>query len=210
MRKTLLFVVTVVALLAASTSPAAAVDFGIFGSYWDSDDLGGAFGLGGRIWVDINDDLDFEVSAQWLEEFEDDSSLLEPTPLAAFASVKTKMEAIPVDLGLTYSFGDAGQGFFIGGGGTWAFLDGEIEFPGGPVAAPLSDDTLVLDDIDDEFGWYAKLGYQARGGVFVDLLYRDLSATVAGLTAETLAGTGIPPEIDIDLSGFQVSLGWRF
>ncbi len=45
MRKTLSSVVTVVALLAASTSPAAAVDFGIFGSYWDSDDLGGAFGL---------------------------------------------------------------------------------------------------------------------------------------------------------------------
>ncbi len=53
MRKTLSSVVAVVALLAASTSPAAAVDFGIFGSYWDSDDLGGAFGtMGGQCGVD--------------------------------------------------------------------------------------------------------------------------------------------------------------
>ncbi len=204
MRKTLSSVVTVVALLAASTSPAAAVDFGIFGSYWDSDDLGGAFGLGGRIWVDINDDLDFEVSAQWLEEFEDNSTLLEPTPLPAFVfSAMTEVEAIPVDLGLTYSFGDEGQGFFIGGGGTWASLDGEIvitdpSLPGG---------IIELGGVDDEFGWYAKLGYEAHD-LFVDLLYRDLSATVEGLAAVPLAG--IPSKIDIDLSGFQVNLGWRF
>ncbi len=206
MRKTLSSVVAVVALLAASTSPAAAVDFGIFGSYWDSDDVGSALGLGGRIWVDINDDLDFEVSAQWLEGFDDNPTLLEPTPLTTFLfRAMVEVDAIPVDLGLTYSFGDEGQGFFIGGGGTWAFLDGEIvitdpALPGG---------IIELGGVDDEFGWYAKLGYEAND-LFVDLLYRDLSATAEGLSAVTLPGAGIPSTIDIDLSGFQVSIGWRF
>ena len=181
------------AVLAAPT-PASAIDveWSISGSLMDTDDLAEAFGGGIRVSIPINDNLDFDIAGSYYEDFknrfEDNTD----------DRTGVELSFIPIDFGLTWTK-DGDSGFQLGGGLTYSLLDvNDISIEGF--------DLPITGSVDDQFGGYLKVGYQAKGGFFGELFYRILEVDVKRVTIG-----GIPAaDRDIQIDGFALNVGYRF
>ncbi len=183
MKKTILCAAAALTILAA---PAAkATDFGVFGSYWSTEDADNALGGGAKLrlgrFVELRGTYFSDVTADTDPERFD-----------------FEVSAIPVEAGLRFDFAE-NEAFspYVGGGASYVFLD------------------TTEGDIDDELGWYAVLGAefarQPSGlGFMVEGIYRGIEATVT----EDNDGfpDDIHDNVNLNLDGFGVNAGlvWRF
>lgn len=173
---------------------ASAADFSIFIAGFDSSDLDEAFGAGVRVAFDLSESFDFDITGSYFEDFQNQFEDIEdPTDV--------EVGFIPVDFGVTW-FAKPEGGFFAGAGATYAFMDlGGLEVNG----VDLPD----IGNADDEFGLYAKVGYQIEAGFFGEVMYRDIDVTIEELNDPFFEALGID-SINVDMSGIQLNLGWRF
>jgi len=188
---------TIPALLLATTlvaAPAAAGGFGAYGAYWDTDAADQAAGGGLRLGLPLGPVLQLDLGATYYEE-------LVNRPFDALGDVDTPfvengLQVLPVEAGLRLNLGANGRvNPYLGGGAQYLFLDSDF------------------GDVDDEAGWYARLGAEF-GGFFVEGGYRGVEATVVNDPAdfEDFDDLEFEEETEVDLSGAMVNLGyvWRF
>lgn len=182
-------VLTMASLLALLALPAWAGGLGVMYTAWDTSDAGDDQGVGLKLELDLGSALDLEIRATWLNNMEFSAQG------RAF-----KLEATPVDVGLSYEFQTDGKVRpFLGAGPSFVFLNGKV------------DDNSGLR-IDDEMGFYAVAGLEApfgKTGVgFIEVLYRDISSefTSDGLLNRDFNDFGA----DLSGAGFNVGLmiGW--
>lgn len=195
MRRKLLLTLALTALLGAL--PAAATDFSIFGSYWDTDVAGNVAGGGVGFAFPFNDSWGLELRGTYYEELSDD-------PIAnAFDSddpvfQEQGIQAIPVDVGIRWKFpGDAVRPY-VSGGGTYYLLDSDF------------------GEVSDEVGYYATLGadFGRREGMsfFVEATYRNVEGTVE-LDPEDLDDIDdidVTDRANFELDGFGANAGLRW
>jgi len=185
-----------VCALALAALPAAAGELVVYGSYWDTADLAESAGVGVKLGLGSGL-LGFEARLGYYpdltEEFNDvvDEALED--------DLDFEVEARPIDLGITLSFGqNAPLQPFLVGGGTYYLLD-----------------TNVLD-VDDEFGYYFGGGLRVGGGSFAfyaEALYRQVEGSVNGdIDDPDDINDVFVDDFDLDLSGLNVNAGlsWRF
>ncbi len=149
MRKTILWTVAVLALLAG---PASAADFGLFGAYWDTKDADQA--LGGGVKVDFARIV--ELRASYFSDLTADTSP---------ESRDFEIKAVPLEAGLNFKFAQSDRFTpYVGGGIGYYLLDtnrGDIDDETGWYA-------VVGADIKGSSG----LGFMVEG------IYRGMEATV--------------------------------
>jgi len=178
MKKTILWAAVALALLAG---PAAATDFGLFGSYWDTKDADNALGVGGKIdFARI-----FEVRASYFSDLTADTS-----PERRDFEIK----ALPLEAGLNFKFAQSDRFTpYVGGGIGYYLLD------------------TNRGDIDDETGWYAVVGADIKGasglGFMVEGIYRGMEATVRGDDPADITGK---VNVDFGGLGVNAGLVWSW
>lgn len=189
------------ALVLVCASPAAAQEFKIFGSYWNTTDLDDTFGGGLSLGFPLGaSPLSFHIRGTYYEElgtdpldaaFDDDEGVFQDEGL----------EILPIEAGLDYTFPSNGPvALSIGAGGTYFLLDS----------------TLSGVDIDDELGWHASVGarFGDREGAnfFAEAIYRTTEATLDFQEEPGIDDPDVQDQVNIDLDGFAVNAGllWRF
>ena len=183
MKKTILCFAAALTILAV---PAAkATDFGVFGSYWSTEDADNALGGGAKLrlgrFVELRGTYFSDVTADTDPERFD-----------------FEVSAIPIEAGLRFDFAE-NEAFspYVGGGASYYLLD------------------TSEGDIDDELGWYAVVGAefarQPSGlGFMAEAIYRGVEATVT----EDSDGfpDHVHDDVNLNLDGFGVNAGlvWHF
>ena len=194
-------IIGALSLILALASPAAAQEFKIFGSYWETTDLDDTFGGGLSLGFPLGSSpAGFYIRGSYYQE-------LDTEPLdAAFDNDEgifqdEGLEILPIEAGFDYTFPSNGpMALSIGAGGTYFLLDS----------------TLSRVDIDDELGWHASVG--ARFGddqgasFFAEALYRTTEATITFEEEDGIDDPDVQDQVNIDLDGFAVNAGllWRF
>lgn len=185
-----------VVLMAAVPTSASAVEFSIFGSYWDTNDLGEAIGGGLRVGFPINDNWNFDISGAYFEDWKDQVRPL----LATGQETDIELSTIPIDGGFTWTR-DADGGFLFGAGLTYGYMDmNDLAISGTNLRATA--------DAGDEFGGYVKAGYQGKNGFLAEVMYRFLEASIEEIQIPGVVL--LDDTFDVKLDGYQVNLGWRF
>lgn len=179
-----------IALAAATVAtPASAVS--LFAAYWDTNDLGEAGGVG--IGFKFGRKIALEVAGTYYEELDADPLDLISDGLSPFTD--GGFDVIPVDAGLRWSAGTGlGGGLYLGAGATLFMIDSNADGV----------------EVDDEAGWYAKVGYDFGNGrgrtFFLEGLLRKVDTEVGidlGFIDES-------SQVNIDLEGISVHFGIRF
>jgi hypothetical protein len=193
-------VVTALGTLLLGAAPASASHFDLFGSYWDTDEAGGAGGGGlafgipvGRRWsIDLRGSYYEELANEPLEALFDDGD-----PVFD----RNGLEVLPLEAGLRVDFApDARVSPYLGGGASYFLLDSD------------------LGDVDDEVGAYLLLGatFGRPSGVsfFVEGIWRIAEATVEldPEDLEDIDDIDLDGRVPVDLNGLGVNAGvtWRF
>ncbi|NLG36272.1 MAG: outer membrane beta-barrel protein [Lentisphaerae bacterium] len=167
-------------LVIGATSASAAGGVGVFGSYWDTEDLGPGFGGGVKFKTDIAEFFAFEVRASCITKFDEWDG-------------DDELFVIPIEAGLFFNFplGDEVPLTLYGGGG------------GGYAILPEADDI----DYDDDFCFFGAGGLEFAMGegasLFGEVQYRFLE--IDG--AETDDGDF---DMDGELTGLSFNAGLLF
>lgn len=189
----------VLLLLAAisglAAAPASATDFAIFGSYWDTEELGET--AGGGIKLDLGQTFQLQLRASYYPDLTEDFGQLIDEDDDLF---KFEIEAIPIEAGIKLNLGGGGSVRpFIGGGATYFLLD------------------TNFGDIEDEVGYYLTGGLELGGGgsgvgFFAEAVYRDVEGTLNfdPEEIEDLEDVEIEDRVALDLSGLAVNAGIVF
>lgn len=165
--------------------PAKAVDFGVFGSYQDTQDAGHGYGGGVK--------LDFArfitLRATYLGDITSGTRFTNGSDL--------KLRVLPLEAGLQYKFQpDANFSPYLGGGASYFILN------------PNRGDT------NNELGWFAVAGADIKTqhtfGVTLEAVYRSVDATVRENTPS--GTTTISERVPLQLRGFGANAGlvWHF
>ena len=154
-------------VLLAGTVSAQAGTFGVFGSYWDSDEADTAAGVGAVVGFNFASRITLEFRGTYFEDFTADE----------FATT-FDVSVIPIDAGIHFDIlPDKTVNPYVGGGVTYYLLDTD------------------LGEIDDEAGYYVEAGLDFGGEnirFFVEALYRQAEGTVeSGGTDADIDFTGI-------------------
>ena len=186
------------ALVAASTAPARAADFSLFGSYWDTDVAGRAGGGGIALGLPFNDTFAVELRATYFEELNDNT--LHNIFHSGDPVFQDKgIQALPLDAGVRIRFAP-GSTFRpqIGGGLTYYFLDSDF------------------GEISDEVGYYASVGATVGDDegaqFFFEGLWRQTSAHVKidPEHFDDIDDINVDDRADFDLDGFAANVGVRW
>jgi hypothetical protein len=182
MKKIILFAAAALAILAG---PAAAADFSVFGSYWNTQDADEALGAGAKArlgrFVELRGTYYSDVTADTEPERFD-----------------FEVSAIPLEAGLRFDFAE-GEAFspYVGGGASYIMLD------------------TTEGDIDDEVGYYAVLGAEFGNrpsglSFMAEAIYRNVEATVT--EDEDGFPDDVRDDVILRLDGLGVNAGlvWRF
>lgn len=166
-----------------ATMASAAGGLGVFGSYWDTKDLGPGFGGGVKFCGELSEFLAIELRASCVTKFDDwdgDDDLF----------------VIPLEAGLIFTLPlgeDVPLTLYGGGGGGYAII-------------PEADDV----DLDDEFCFYGVAGaafaLNESIAIFGEAQYRFLEIDGAKVDGEKI-DTG---DEKGKLSGLGVNVGLRF
>lgn len=204
MKKTLILAAAAVFLF--GTGPAWAGDFAIFGSYLDTEDLEETVGGGLKFGFPLGmEALELELRATYLPDLTEDFESFVEDPGEDPVVFENDVEAIPLDVGLKYTFTPRGNlNPYVAGGGTYFLLDAE------------------RGEIDDEVGYYLAGGLEwyrraANWGWFAEAMWRDVEGTVER-DPDDLGDVGDIGEIEdllreeLDVGGFGVNAGlvWRW
>lgn len=199
--KKMLGALAIVAALAAFASPAEA-QFKIYGSYWDTSDVGNTFG--GGLGFDIpfgESGLALSLAGTYYQELEDEPiDNLFDDDRGVFK--EDSLEVVPFDVGLHYNFQPRGSfSPWIGAGGTYFLID----------------TTENRFEVDDETGWHVSAGalFGQPGGrtnFFAEAIYRSTESTLRRSEDDIPDPSDAVDEVDIDLDGVAVNVGlaWRF
>lgn len=185
------FLVAATALAFVLTaSPASAADFGIFGTYAQTEDFDNSAGLGIKTNFGLAGGLGLGLRATYIPDLGSDfSDFFDDDDFRDF-----EVEAVPLDLGLTYAFG-ANRNLYVGGGATYVLLDPEF------------------GDADDQAGWFGEIGFRSNrpSGInyFVEGVYRSIESTV-NFDSDDFGNIDFRDEVDVDLSGISVNAGLAF
>ncbi len=170
-------------------SPALATDFGLYGSYWDTDALNST--AGGGVKIGFGSGLvRFEVRGSHFPDLSENVNQLIDDGTGRF-----KVRATVPEAGITLNFApDRVFQPYVGAGGSYYILDTN-QF-----------------EIDDEIGWYGLAGFhvgRADGGpaFFAEAMYRKVDATIAN---DDASNPDINGKVDFDLSGVAVNAGILF
>jgi Outer membrane protein beta-barrel domain len=185
--------VLVVTLVCAS--PAMAVDFKIFGSYWNTNDLsntaGGGIGLGFPLGASP---LSIAVSGTYYRQLSDRPlhNLFDDNTNQTFFS-RNSIRVTPIDAQVQWHFPTGGTVEpWIGAGATY-FL--------------LSSSRSGLD-FNDETGWNAgaglRIGQRQGANFFADAIYRNTKATVRRHDESV----SLVDRESLSLDGFGVNAGF--
>ena len=183
--------------LAAAALPATAeaANFRVVGSFLDTADLSEAPGLGVGVDFPIGQgnwavDLAFYYFEDFENRFEADS---DNATVCANPGCPEKVElsSYPIDLGLRYRR-SPDDGGLVAGFGISAFL--------------VDPDNA---DGDDQEGAYAMIGYEAASGWLFEFLYRDADITIENIELVGIPGL-IPDDFQLDMSGYQINIGYSF
>lgn len=181
-----------------AAAPAAASDFSLMGTYWDTDVAGETAGAGLALGFPFNETLALELRASYFEELTDD-------PLAAIFDSDDPVfqnkgiQALPLEAGLRFTFG-RGSAFrpYLGGGLSYFLLDSDF------------------GEIADELGYYAVLGGTLGDGhgadFFIEGIWRKATAEVE-LDPEDLEDIDdleVDDHASFDIDGLGVNLGVRW
>ncbi len=176
------------ALLLVSV-PAQATGFGVYGAWWDTDELEDAGGLGLSLSFPLNEVLGLEVRGTYFEEFSED-------PLEGLVEgdqrvfEKQSLHIVPLEVGLRIHFARemANMRPYVGVGASYHMLDSDF------------------GDIDNEFGYYASLGSNFGDGEGADFWAEALYRKVEG-TIDFRGDNDIRDSVAFDLDGLGVNLG---
>jgi hypothetical protein len=186
-------VLGVVAFMFLWASAAGAVDFKLYGSYWNTSDVDETFGGGLGIGIPLGTSpFSISLAGTYYQELDDD-------PIsAAFDDdegifQEESLKVVPLEAGLQFNFAPNGPfDAWIEGGFTYFLLD----------------TTRNNFAVDDETGWHASVGsrFGSREGAnfFAEALYRSTEAT---LVDERGNNVDLRDEVAIDLDGFSVNAG---
>jgi outer membrane protein with beta-barrel domain len=163
--------------------PARAADFGVFGSYQDTQDADSGYGGGVK--------LDFARFITLRASYFGDVTSNE-----RFANGNDfKLRVVPLEAGLQYKFQpDADFSPYLGGGASYFLLD------------------TNRGNIDDELGWFAVAGADIKThhsfGVTLEAIYRSVDATVH----DNGSSTTVSDRVKLQLRGFGANAGlvWHF
>jgi len=198
--KKILGVLAILAALAVFTTPAEA-QFKIYGSYWDTTDVGSTFGGGLGFDIPLGDSgLALSLAGTYYQELSDEPiDNLFDNDAGVFR--EESLEVVPFDVGLHYNFQPRGNfSPWIGAGGTYFLLDTtENQF-----------------EVDDETGWHVSAGSffgdPEGASFFAEAIYRSTESTLRRSEDDIPDPSDAVDEVDIDLDGFAVNAGiaWRF
>jgi hypothetical protein len=135
-------------------TPAAAGSFGVYGSYWDTDEADNSIGVGARLGFDFVKILELEFRGTQYPDFN-----------AGVGLGDVDVKATPVDGGLRVNLFPSGPvNPYAGAGVTYMFLHPD------------------QGDMDNETGWYAAAGLELGGDssrFFVEALWRKLDTSIS-------------------------------
>jgi len=187
----------VVTLVCAS--PAMAADFKLFGSYWDTSDLGSASGGGVGFGFPLGSSpLSIDFSGTYFRQLSDRPlhNLFSDETSSGFFS-RNSIRVVPIDATLKWHFiNDSNIEPWIGAGATYFLLD--------------SSRSGV--DFNDETGWNAgaglRIGQQHGANFFADAIYRNTKATVR----RNDTSVSLVDRESLKLDGFGANVGvlWRW
>jgi hypothetical protein len=198
--KRTLGVLAILTALAVFSTPAEA-QFKIYGSYWDTTDVGSTFG--GGLGFDIpfgESGLALSLAGTYYQELSDEPiDNLFDDDRGVFK--EESLEVVPFDVGLHYNFQPRGNfSPWIGAGGTYFLIDTtENQF-----------------EVDDETGWHVSAGsyFGNPDGVnfFAEAIYRSTESTLRRSEDDIPDPSDAVDEVDIDLDGIAVNAGivWRW
>lgn len=183
----------------ACAMPAAATDFSLYGSYWDTDAAGDAAGGGIGLGLPFNDTFAVELRATYFEELSDD-------PLAnAFDSddpvfQEQGINVTPLEIGARFSFPQDSFTPYLSAGAGYYLLDSDF------------------GEVNDEVGYYAVVGANfgnpERIQFFIEGTYRKMEGEVRLDPDELddIDDLDIEDRASFDLDGFGANLGirWNF
>jgi hypothetical protein len=194
-RRLLLFTALGAAL---SLTPARAFDFGLAGSYWNTDAAGDAAGGTVILGLPVNETFGFELRGSYFEELSDD-----PFENAFDSDDEVfqdkGIQVTPIEAGLLFRFAP-GTTFrpYVGGGASYFLIDSDF------------------GEIDDELGYYAVVGAtfgdDDGAQLFVEANWRKATAEVRvdPEDLDDIDDLEIDDHADLDLDGFGANLGVRW
>jgi len=169
--------------------PAFSGGVGVFASHMDTSDLDNSVGIGGRLLVDLSQQMQLDLSVAYHDNLDD-----------SIAGQDLELELVPVELGglLKIQVSDTRVFPYIGAGAGYYRLD-------------LDDGNPLTDNdegsLDDEFGWYGVLGLDFRFsesfGFFFEGRYRQIEGTLEGNRFERFD----EGDLDLDLGGITINTG---
>jgi len=143
----------VVAILALVSAPTQAGSFGVYGSFWSSDDADDSWGAGALVGFDFTKWVELEFHGTYYPDFGTEVSTQD-----------IEVKAIPVDGGLKFNFLPSSMvNPYAGLGVSYYFLD------------------TNQGDIDNETGIYGEAGLDFGGEnarFFVEAMWRKLDTSI--------------------------------
>jgi hypothetical protein len=159
-----LAIVLGLSLLMAVPSWAAGIGVGI--AHWDTKDADEDQGFGIKVGFDLGESVEVDFRAAIFDGFAQVAN-----------NALFRLEATPVDLGISYHFKRGAKVEpYLGAGGSFVFANalfdgGQVPIAGGP-------------EVDDEFGFYlvggVDVGVSDTFGVFGEVLYRQAKLNITG------------------------------
>lgn len=175
----------VLGLSALTAAPSFAGGVGVFGTWWNTDDLGDEAGLGLEFDIPMSPRVDLQLRGSYYDQLETEIDGRSVT-----------VRATPLDLGVAWHFLEPSSRVRprVEGGLTYFSLASDIDDVG-----------VDSGRIDDELGYYGGAGLDVRLGgewaVYGDALYRSGKAEIAGEGLHDLSVS------DFDLNGVSLHLG---
>ena len=169
-------------VLLAAAGPVWASGVGVTVSQWTTDHAGDDSGLGLKIGLSATANVDFDLRVSFFDS------------LFAEGPETFEVEALPVDVGLSYNFRVSDKANpYVGGGVSYYELDAK-----GP-------------ELPGEFGWYLVGGVDmpiAKNWlVFAEGLYRQVEAQSE---SDDLGRSLIKQEMNLSGAAFNVGIGIRW
>jgi outer membrane protein W len=178
-----------VAALGLLAVPAAASDFGVYGSYWDTKDAGQGYGGGIKVGWNI-----VELRATYFNDITANEPTIFTPGQFNNEGNKFKIHAAPLEAGLKFNLvRDRAANPYVGGGAAYYLL------------------STNRGKIKDEAGWYAVAGLdiptRAGFGINVEGIYRGVKATVTNFENADLSD-----KVNLKLDGLGINAGlvWKF